>query len=322
MGLHTTIPYCDSTGNLMMGCDGCELWSEKADIRRCYAGKDHERWAGNIGWPQSFDKPTIFSGRIDAILGWSDLTGKDRHNKPWLNGWPRIVFLMDEGDAFTESLDLMWLAPYVERLAASPHIYLLITKRPKRMAEFWRRYGPVPPNFWLLTSVTSQTTRGRIGQLIEIPGATVYGVSYEPALSWVDVFADALWWKCPVCNQASSDEGYCTICDDPQPLKLDWCQLNWVIPGGESGEAPRPFDVGWARRTIEAGRRFGSSVFMKQLGGRPVEYFGAWKKLSLEDPKGENWDEWPAGLRVRQMPAWSPPQRSLFPIVQGEAARR
>lgn len=312
MGLHTTIGYCDSTGNLMMGCDGCELASEKLDIKRCYALHDHERWAGNPGWPDSFYKPTVFPARIDEILRWSDLTGKERPLKPWLNGWPRIVFLMDEGDAFTESLDLMWLAPYVGRLAASPHIYLLITKRPKRMAEFWRQYGPVPANFWLLTSVTSQNTRGRIGQLVEIPGATVYGVSYEPALSWVDVFHGMLAYRCAVCGEAALGDGYCLHCEEKGLLQLSDSRLKWVLVGGESGDAPRPFDVGWARRTIEACRRAGATVFVKQLGGRPVEYLGNWKRLALDDPKGENWNEWPAGLRVRQMPDWQPPQRSLF----------
>ncbi|MCH8830861.1 MAG: hypothetical protein IID45_14900, partial [Planctomycetes bacterium] len=74
MGITTKIEYPDSTLNLQMGCDGCELWNTK--VRTCYAGQMTERYGGrNPGFPKAFDKPEMFLHRLDAALKWPDLTG-------------------------------------------------------------------------------------------------------------------------------------------------------------------------------------------------------------------------------------------------------
>src|SRR5262245_31262275 len=139
----TPIAWCDSTVNLMMGCDGCELWNPAAGVRHCYAGALTGRHAGRKGWPDAFDRPALFPHRLDEALRWPDLTGKPRPGKPWLDGLPRLLFLNDMGDTFTEGLALDWLAPHLPRMAASPHQWLLLTKRPRRMAEFSRSH-PLP----------------------------------------------------------------------------------------------------------------------------------------------------------------------------------
>jgi hypothetical protein len=53
------------------------------------------------------------------------------------------------GDAWTKSLPLDWMKPYISRLAASPHFYLALTKNHKRMIRFWLDVmgGRVPSNF-------------------------------------------------------------------------------------------------------------------------------------------------------------------------------
>src|SRR5690242_2116818 len=106
MGIATDIEWCDSTLNLEMGCDGCELWNPKAGINICYAGQVTERWGGKRGWPDSFEEPKLFLDRLEPALAWPDLTGKERPHKPWLDGLPRLIFLNDMGDTFTESLPL------------------------------------------------------------------------------------------------------------------------------------------------------------------------------------------------------------------------
>jgi len=98
----TNIHWCDSSVNLMMGCDGCELWREGS--RHCYAGTLTLRHAGRKGWPESFDRPRLFPERLAGALRWPDLTGTARPGKPWLDGLPRVVFVNDMGDTFTESL--------------------------------------------------------------------------------------------------------------------------------------------------------------------------------------------------------------------------
>src|SRR5262245_48336540 len=185
MGLTTDIQWADSTLNLQMGCDGWELWNPRAGVRICYAGQLTQRHAGKKGWPDAFERPRLFPQRLDEAERWRDLTGTDRPDKPWLRGLPRCVFLDDMGDTFTESLPVDWLAPHLGRLAAWPHVNILLTKRPGRMARFFRDHPP-PTNFWLCTSVTNRTSLARVPHLLAIEGAAVLGLSVEPLWEGLD----------------------------------------------------------------------------------------------------------------------------------------
>jgi hypothetical protein len=99
MAAQTDIQWCDSTGNIQMGCEGCELVKGKnKNNPKCYAKVMTDRYGGkNIGFPAVFEHPKLFLHRLPKIINWPDLTGKDRPDKPWLNGMPRVVFLNDMG---------------------------------------------------------------------------------------------------------------------------------------------------------------------------------------------------------------------------------
>jgi len=315
VGIATDISFCDSTLNLQMGCDGCELWNPAAGVRICYAGLLTERHARtNKGYPSRFDRPTLFLERLDAALArWPDLTGQTRPDKPWLDGRPRLVFLDDMGDTFTESLPLDWLArpygpltcprghrpPRVQRLegtdrvtctaagcctswrarsplelmAKSPHVYLLITKRPKRLAAFSRLH-PLPGNFWPMVSITGPGTLGRVEDLAEVVGGGVRGVSAAPL--WAPV---NLW-----------------------PF-LESGRVGWLILEGEgavSREQANPFDLSWARLLVRQAAAAGVPCHVKQLGSDPRQ---DGVPLKLRDRKGADPNEWPWDLRVREVPA-------------------
>ena len=233
MGVKTDIGFCDSTANLQMGCAGCELWNGR-DGRECYAGNLTTRYAGRSGWPAAFDQPRLFLDRLDTALRWSDLTGKPRVNKPWLNGLPRIIFLNDMGDTFTEGLPVDWLAPVWDRIAQSHHIFLLLTKRPRRMAEFLARHG-CPPNVWPGVSVTSMANIARLDDLFKIDSPHLW-VSAEPLRSPLNV------------------------------LRFDPGVLRWLVAGGESGKAARESDLQWFRDLRDHCRSNGIAFYMKQLG--------------------------------------------------------
>lgn len=101
MGLHTHIQWCDSSGNIQMGCEGCEL--VKGGPVTCYAKIMTDRYAGRKGWPDKFENPKLFLERLPKILSWPNLNhSTDRENKPWLNGMQRLIFLNDMGDTFTK----------------------------------------------------------------------------------------------------------------------------------------------------------------------------------------------------------------------------
>ena len=197
MAIKTKIEYCDSTGNLMAGCQGCELYNPSwpDEKNTCYAERITRNKAGQRGWPERFNKPAIFSRRIEQIISWRDLTGTNREDKPWLNGFPRIVFLNDMGDMFTESLPLNWFDAFIDKLASSPHIYLLLTKRPKRMYKYFLSQPEVPPNFWLGTSITGRATLDRLEDLRQLEGMAKLWVSFEPLLDGVmPMFAHFVDW--------------------------------------------------------------------------------------------------------------------------------
>lgn len=89
MSQRTNIQWCDSTCNPTMGCDGCELWCPQR--KTCYAGTLHVRFAGtNPGYATKFDKVKLFPGRM-ADARWSDLSGKQRKAKPWLDDITSII---------------------------------------------------------------------------------------------------------------------------------------------------------------------------------------------------------------------------------------
>ncbi len=235
MGQHTKIEWCDSTLNLEIGCDGCELWNPKVGEKTCYAGQLVERYGGSSsGYPESFDKPKLFPQRMAEAERWCDLRGKDRADKPWLNGMPRLIFLDDMGDTFTESLPLYWLAEHLPRLAALPHIVILLTKRANRMLEFSKAYR-FPANFWLLVSVTSAANDNRIHQLMETRGGSVKGISYEPAWGPIDI--------------SSYTQG-----------------LGWVIAGGSSGLSAKPAHPRWFRDVRDQCVAATVPFFFKQWG--------------------------------------------------------
>lgn len=153
------------------------------------------------------------------------------------------------------------------------------------------------PNVWLGVSVEDQATAdARIPHLLRTPAAVRF-VSYEPALGPVD-FEPCLQYE-PFTDKYKMTLG----------LK-EWCGLDWIIVGGESGPGARPFDVTWARTIIRQCREAGVACFVKQLGANAVEsspaFDGPPVRRHFADRKGGSLAEWPESLRVRQFPGATP----------------
>lgn len=267
MSEKTDIQWCDSTGNLQMGCEGCELIKGQTKPK-CYAKGLTDRYAGLKGWPLSFEQPKIFPERLSKILRWKDLKGTERIEKPWLNGMPRVIFLNDMGDTFSRGMPENWFAEYLPALSSSPHIYMLLTKWPDRLAKFALKY-PLPLNVWPGTSVTSSKTTFRAKHINEIESGGVKWLSVEPL--WTDVTWNA----------------------------FDTRNIELFIYGGESGATALPFHVEWVRNQISFCQNFNKKCFIKQLGTNP--YFNG-AKLKLIDRHGGNINEWPADIQIRQFP--------------------
>jgi protein gp37 len=269
-----------------MGCNGCELWDPARGIRHCYAGVLTERFAGRPGYPKAFDRPELFTERIGKAARWRDLRGQSRPAKPWLDGYPRLIFFNDMGDTFTEGLPLDWFMPWLQTMRDSPHVWIVLTKRAPRIlewAQLCRGAGGVPRNFWLCVSLTGMASLGRLDavrQLRQELPEHVLGLSIEPLLT-----------------------------DLAPALRVRHCDLpglvSWVKVGGESDRSVRglfipgrPCALEWVRGLADFFRPR-VPVFVKQLGSHPTE---AGQRLALKDGHGGEWQEWPADLRVREMP--------------------
>ena len=152
------------------------------------------------------------------------------------------------------------------------------------------------PNVWLGVSAEDQPTADERIPLLLQTLAAVRFVSYEPALGPVDF--------------------------EEFPLKTLDCGENpgidWIIVGGESGHGARPFNIQWARNTIEQCNAAGVACFVKQFGAKPYDGVeigtgnpingedANWQDrkrfVKLHDRKGGDWNEWEPGLRVREFP--------------------
>lgn len=269
MGATTQIEYVDSTLNLMQGCDGCELWTDKVKV--CYALKMLSLNSQRIPYPTD---PVIHMNRLASFLTLRKLDGTLRNDKPWLNGYPRVTFLNDMGDQHTQNLDLMWMKDAIVPLTNKGGIYVCLTKRPRRAQQFWSNMCGIPKNFWILTSITSQDSIMRISPLIALkeqyPNTTI-GLSLEPLLGYPDL--------------------------TPYVKYLDW-----IIVGGESGgPKSRPTKVEWFEKIVDLCQVAGVPVFVKQFGYQIAA------KEAWEDKKGGDWNEWDSKfehLKVREMPKW------------------
>ena len=276
MSKTTKIQWCDSTVNPTMGCDGCELWNK--DRKTCYAGLMHTHYgASNSGYAPTFEDVTLFPGRMAEAARWSDLSGCERPDKPWLNGLPRLIFVSDMSDALSKIVTFDYLNKEIIANVTSDHgrrhQWLWLTKRPDRMVKFseWltSRGLSWPVNLWAGTSVTTQATTSRIRHLLEVgDDQTIRFLSAEPQIEVID-------------------------------LEESLPKLSWVIQGGESGTQARPFDLDWAVAMLADCKKHRVPYFLKQLGSRVVR---GGEKLGFGNGHAGDWSEWPSALRVREFP--------------------
>lgn len=344
MGQSTAIEWTDATWNPVRGCsrvsEGC---------RNCYAERTAARFAkpgiGIIGEPSPIpsDRPAAypagpFFGFVTKVNGHPAWTGKvelvEKHlADPLMWRAPRKIFVNSMSDLFHEALSFDDVLSVFQIMAKCPaHTFQILTKRPGRMLEFlrhrrWRNLGyshamngdhyvaliqdkeypqdaPFLPNVWLGVSVEDQKTADeRIPLLLQTPAAVRF-VSYEPALGPVDFTG---------LNGKVGGTQFDALVGRWDQDDLCGPSLDWIIVGGESGPAARPFDVAWAKNTAAQCKAAGVACFIKQLGAKVLSDnssygIGYWTEDGdvmgpiFADRKGGNWDEWPTDLRIREFP--------------------
>jgi protein gp37 len=240
---------------------------------KCYAGLLGTFRAGHKGYAGQFEQPKCYPGRMAKAAKWGFPTEKEIVHKPWLDGCPRLIFISDMGDALSAEISFEYLRrEIIEQVTSDSgrrHIWLWLTKRPGRMAQFgeWliNQGGRWPENLMAMTTVTAQSKAYRVDQLRGVP-SKLRGLSLEPLF---------------------------------EPVHLNLTDIDWVIVGGGSDVLAEPFEIDWALGVREQCKKAGVAFFLKQLGKRPVFQN---RPLPLLDKHGGDWAEWPKEWRIRGVP--------------------
>lgn len=264
MGKETAIAWTDHTFNPVWGCTKI---GPGCDF--CYADVWAQRTGHNIWGTGTFREFT--DKHWNQPLNWNAAAQKA--------GVRKRVFCASMADVF----DNQWpdhLRPRLWALIrATPWLdWQLVTKRignaAKMLPHDWTSTKIPYPNVWLVPTIVNQEEADRdLDKLFEIPAA-VYGVSYEPALSSVD-------WR-PWLDGARG-------------------RLQWIIGGGESNQrGMRECKIEWLEWTLMQCQMYGAAYFNKQVGAMPTYFDKPWALPPRS--KGDNPDEWPESIRIREFP--------------------
>ncbi len=206
----STRAYWTDSWNPVTGCTPCSPGCD-----HCYArAMADSRLRGKFGYPEErpFQPGVVHPEKFALPLTWRK---------------PRLVFVGNMGDLFHEQVAF----PVIQQvfrtmrachLAGLGHIFLLLTKRPARMLEFFERAAEqdfLAPNYW--TGVTAENDRlmqERMPYLLQCPGP--HWLSYEPALGPLDSLHLYLGDRLAVDGRLTDG-------------------LSWVAAGGENGRQAR-----------------------------------------------------------------------------------
>lgn len=235
-----------------------------------------------------------------------------RHKPPYKNGRSRpAVFPFDMTDLFGDWVDEKTIIKVLRAFHARNGVdWLILTKRPERARAIFDSM-PLVPNVWLGVSAEDQKRADeRVPVLLQTKVAVRF-VSAEPLLGPIDFDFGG---PCKVCGNVPDRDGTLEhgrgcyrLSDDGGGSEGFREQLDWMIVGGESGPKARPCDVAAVRSIVWQCAAVDLPVFVKQLGANPTSLFDdnhgrVTGRVHLNDSKGGDPAEWPAELRVRQMP--------------------
>ncbi len=317
MGETTNIEWTDKTWGPWEGCT-----KVSAGCANCYAEARNQRFHKGANWGKG--KPRRRTVDWDKPRRWEAVACKDSCGIERTRVFPSLCDWLDD------EVPIEWLADFLKLIYETPNLdWLLLTKRPEnwmpRIMEalnycaallektltkynflLWLKdwAGATPPtNVWIGVSVENQATADeRIPELLRIP-ARIHFLSVEPMLEAVNM---ELWTNAPRNHRLVGT-----------PELPAFSKVDWVIFGGESGKGARVCDVNWIRDGVKQCQAAGLPVFVKQLGSQSAH--GHWRGTQpdsyiqvytgLIDSKGGDMAEWPADLRIRQLPQGNIEQR-------------
>ncbi|KLU66723.1 phage protein Gp37/Gp68 [Desulfosporosinus acididurans] len=264
----TSIEWTDTVWNPVTGCtkvsEGC---------RNCYAERMSKRLAGRCGYPA--DNPfrvVLHPEKLDEPSKWKK---------------PRRIFVNSMSDLFHEDVPFEFIRAVWARMVTLPqHTFMILTKRPERMLEFfiWMdsqefRVETFRSNVWLGVSAENQgAANKRIPLLLRAP-VLVRFVSCEPLLGPINLERIEPMGVDAFIHSLSGTVSVPFTILDNRP------KLDWVIAGGESGPGARPMHPDWASGLRDQCQAAGIPYFFKQ--------WGEWKTFYDRDQDDPDWQNIP-----------------------------
>lgn len=209
------IEWTEETWNPVIGCnevsEGCRHCYAKVMARRLQA-------MGVLAYKDGFKVKML----------------PERLVQPLKNRKPTKYFVNSMSDLFHKEVTFDFIDKVFDVIAKTPwHTYQILTKREKRLAEYFST-RKCPPNVWLGVTVEDRKSGvPRIDYLRKID-ATIRFISAEPLLE---------------------DLGDLNLTD-----------IHWVIVGGESGNQARPMNPDWPRKIRAQCEKADVAFFFKQWG--------------------------------------------------------
>ena len=327
MAKKTSIAWCDSTANSVIGCtkisDGCKF---------CYAVRCAPARILRAGGVETWGE----GGTRVAVSGFSS-SMQAMNRKPWVCSVcgtmmnpaeslehehdakhpqfrQRRVFVNSMSDWLDEKWPIGWLAEFLSVVGSCANLEVIMcSKRPHlfynrlrsvvdlivRTGDYqtvlpwlvqWVKGGVAPKHITVMWSVCNQWEANKIIPLAARLPAARRALSFEPLLG-------------PVGVQTAS-----------VPLNFNGrlnpiSQFDQVVIGGESGKRARPSYDKWIRDLAKQCKRAGCSVFIKQVGSNPfTNSIRLWpdgtkflaKSPQLVSADGTDSAEWPEDLRLQE----------------------
>lgn len=246
---HTFNPWVGCQ-KISPACEHCyaESWAKRTGQAGLWRGERRRTSAANWKLPLKWNKEAA-AGCF--LCGEPAPCGCGNHRRP-------RVFCSSLADVFEDhaAIDPQWRMDLLMLIDDTPHLdWLLLTKRPENITPILRKAskGTYPDdwnlrdhmqNVWIGTTVENQEYADkRIPELLKIP-AKVRFLSIEPMLGPIDLRQ----WLHPA-------------------IRSEWfCQIHWVIAGGESGPNARPSHPDWFRSLRDQCKAAGVAFHFKQHG--------------------------------------------------------
>lgn len=336
MGDKTGIEWTDATWNPMRGCtrvsEGCRnCYAEHVAARFCGEGAPYEGLV-TIG-----PKGPRWNGKLREVT--------EKLDEPVRWKRPRMIFVNSMSDVFHEGVGVDYVAAvFGAMILARHHVFQLLTKRPARMLDWLRNIRTHTPDTFVQTCVQEFAKRtGRpiarhhVDDVERVLDHVMLGVSIEDQSSaeerlpyMAKIHREGLRMGAVLWTSYEPALGPVRFSSIPDLNKLSGDRhpiLDWVVVGGESGREARPFDLQWAKSTIDQCRTAGVACFVKQLGDKPIltDARGrVWSKSAgdhhpvlekLTAKKAGAMAEWPLELQVRQLP-----RMERFELAKGDAS--